>query len=133
MTTRGNLSAAGGPQERETAAGRARVPEPAADAGQFGLPELVIVPAHPVPHRAIEFETREDLGGGAPVLPVFSTVRRLVQVLGPDQPWVAMPLVSIRELAGSAGVREVRLDPSAAPGAWRWDMEELARLEGSLQ
>ena len=100
---------------------------------EFGLPELVIVPAHPVPHREIEFETREDLGRGGPVLPVFSTVRRLVRTLGPDQPWVAMPLASVRELAGSAGVREVRLDPSAAPGAWRWDDEELARLERSLR
>jgi hypothetical protein len=100
---------------------------------EFGLPEIVVVPAHPVPHREIEFETREDPGGGAPVLPVFSTVRRLVQALGPDQPWVAMPLATVRELAASAGLREVRLDPSADPGAWRWDGGELARLDRSLR
>lgn len=101
--------------------------------GQFGPPELVIVPAHPAAHREIEFEIRENLSTGAPVLPVFSTVGRLVQALGPDQPWVAMPLASVRELAGSAGLREVRLDPSAGPGAWRWDDEKLARLERSLR
>jgi len=116
------------------AAGRHRADdEPAAAGEQFGLPELVIVPAHPVRGGDVEFETRPDLPSGAIVLPVFSTVGTLVQALGHDQPWVAMPLVSVRELAGSAGVREVRLDPSAAPGAWRWDDQDLARLEGSLR
>jgi hypothetical protein len=116
-------------------AGRHRRPQDAAG-GQPWPPEYVIVPAHPLPpgeEGDLVFETRQDQASGVTVLPVFSTVPRLVQALGHAQPWVAMPLVSIREQAGSAGVREVRLDPSAAPGAWRWDKEELARLEGSLQ
>lgn len=124
MSTEVNPAAAGRPRADD---------EPAAAGEQFGPPELVIVPAHPVRGGDVEFETRQELPSRTIVLPVFSTVGRLVQTLGPAQPWVAMPLVSVRELAGSAGLREVRLDPSAAPGAWRWDDQDLARLEGSLR
>jgi hypothetical protein len=108
---------------------------------QDGFPEIVIAPAHPRLDGAeadIVFELRQASGGQAPdgatVLPVFSSVRRLVDTLGHDQPWVALPLVKVRELAGAGGVRLVELDPSAEPGAWRWtgrDLETLAREESA--
>jgi hypothetical protein len=106
------------------------------DAGGRGYPDdgvIVIAPAHPaIEHdeRDIVFEVRES-SGGAPVLPVFSSVPRLVEALGHAQPWVALPLYTVRELAGARGVHTVLLDPDVQPGAWRWDYDDLDRLPGS--
>jgi hypothetical protein len=94
---------------------------------------IVIAPAHPaIEHeeRDIVFELRES-ADGAPVLPVFSSVPRLVEALGHAQPWVALPLYTVRELAGARGVHAVLLDPDVQPGAWRWDYDDLDRLPGS--
>jgi hypothetical protein len=94
---------------------------------------IVVAPAHPAlehDERDIVFELRES-SGGAPVLPVFSSVPRLVEALGHAQPWVALPLGTVRELAGARGVRTVLLDPDVQPGAWRWDYDDLDRLPGS--
>lgn len=94
---------------------------------------IVVAPAHPaIEHdeRDIVFELRESLGG-APVLPVFSSVPRLVEALGHAQPWVALPLGTARELAGARGVPTVLLDPDVQPGAWRWDYDDLDQLPGS--
>lgn len=95
------------------------------------VPEYVVVPAHPAPAggpQGIVFETRETPGGQA-VLPVFSSVRQLVGTLGHAQPWVAMPLIEVRELAAAGGLREVVLDPAAEPGAWMWKLGDLEALE----
>lgn len=95
------------------------------------VPEYVVVPAHPAPGGGLDgivFETRETPGGQA-VLPVFSSVRHLVGTLGHAQPWVAMPLIKVRELAGAGGLREVVLDPTAEPGAWTWKLGDLETLE----
>jgi hypothetical protein len=99
------------------------------------LPEIVIVPAHPAAagrEHDIVFEVRHA-AGGMNVLPVFSTVQRLVETLGHSQPWVALPLARVRELTAAAGVPEVALDPCAEPDAWRWQQEDLATLQGSLE
>ena len=65
------------------------------------------------------------------VLPVFSTTARLVQALGGAQPWVALPLHRLRELAERGGVHLVLLDPEVEPGAWRWQASDLERFEES--
>jgi hypothetical protein len=91
------------------------------------LPDIVVAPAHPDIREGgkdVVFEVRNGADGGQ-VLPVFSTVRLLVEVLGPAQPWVALPLESARALAASRGVDRVVLDPVAEPGAWRWHPEDL--------
>lgn len=105
----------------------------AAGPGYPGGGAIVIAPAHPAiarDERDIVFELRES-PGGAPVLPVFSSVPRLVEALGHAQPWVALPLCTVRELAGARGVHTVLLDPDVQPGAWRWDYDDLDRLPGS--
>lgn len=94
---------------------------------------IVIAPAHPaIEHdeRDIVFELRES-ADGAPVLPVFSSVPRLVAALGHAQPWVALPLYTARQLAGARGVHTVMLDPDVQPGVWRWDYDDLDSLPGS--
>jgi SseB protein N-terminal domain len=97
------------------------------------LPDIVIAPAHPAPHEPPEivFETRpgED---GTDVLPVFSSVRQLVVAFGQAQPWLALPLHTVRELAAAGGIGEVVLDPEVAPGAWRWQYSDLETLQQSL-
>jgi hypothetical protein len=96
------------------------------------LPEFVIAPAHP-DNRSTEivFEVRQA-ANGMDVLPVFSSVRHLVHTLGPSQPWVAMPLIKVRELAAAGGIQQVVLDPEAQRGAWRWQYSDLETLEQSL-
>jgi hypothetical protein len=94
---------------------------------------IVIAPAHPAledGERDIVFELRES-AGAATVLPVFSSVPRLVEALGHAQPWVALPLHKVRQLAAASGVRTVLLDPDVQPGAWRWGYDDLDRLPGS--
>jgi hypothetical protein len=96
------------------------------------LPEFVITPAHP-DHGSTEivFEVRQA-ANGMDVLPVFSSVRHLIHTLGPAQPWVAMPLIRVRELAAAGGIQQVILDPEAQPGAWRWQESDLQKLEHDL-
>jgi len=95
-------------------------------------PEIVIVPAHPDPGGAeVSFEVREG-PGGLNVLPVFSSVRKLVLAFGEAQPWLAMPLQRVRELAAEGGVPEVLLDPVPLPGAWHWSFQDLETLEQAL-
>jgi hypothetical protein len=97
-----------------------------------GLPEIVIAPARPDIRPGhdgdVIFEVRE-LPDGDRALPVFTTVKRLVATLGPDQPWVALPLRNIRTIMGGAGVDRVVIDPQVQPGAWRWQASDLQALE----
>jgi hypothetical protein len=97
-----------------------------------GLPEIVIAPARPDIRPGhdgdVVFEVREISGGGR-AMPVFTTVMRLVATLGPDQPWVALPLRNLRAIMGGAGVDTVAIDPQAQPGAWRWQASDLQALE----
>jgi hypothetical protein len=94
---------------------------------------IVIAPAHPAledGERDIVFELRES-AGDVTVLPVFTSVPRLVDALGHAQPWVALPLHKLRQLAAASGVRTVVLDPDVQPGAWRWGYDDLDQLPGS--
>ncbi len=77
------------------------------------------------------FEVRE-LADGGPALPVFSTVERLVAALGPEQPWVALPLRNVQRIMGGAGVDRIVLDPDAEPGAWQWQASDIEALERRL-
>jgi hypothetical protein len=96
------------------------------------LPDFVVAPAHPA-HQSTEivFEVRPG-ADGVDVLPVFSSVRHLVNAFGPAQPWLALPLRTVRELAAVGGVRQVVLDPVVTPGAWRWRYSDLEALERDL-
>jgi len=95
-------------------------------------PDLVIAPAHPASKSTeIVFEVRPG-ADGADVLPVFSSVRKLVETFGPAQPWVALPLVKARELAAAGGIGEVELDPVVPAAAWRWHYSDLETLADSL-
>ena len=102
------------------------------DSAAGGPPEVVVAPARPDIRpghdRDVIFEVRE-LSGGYRAMPVFSTVSRLVAALGPDQPWVALPLRNIQAIMGGAGVGTVVIDPRAEPGAWRWRASDLRALE----
>jgi hypothetical protein len=96
------------------------------------LPDIVIAPAHPAHERTeIVFEVRPGTEG-IDVLPVFSSVRHLVAAFGPAQPWLALPLRTVRELAAAAGVPEVVLDPVVPSGAWHWQYSDLETLDRSL-
>ena len=98
------------------------------------MPGLVAVPAHPGGPGSgrLFLEARESPRSGR-VLPVFSTVGRLVAALGPAQPWAVLPLDRARDMATAAGVGLIALDPVVSPGAWRWaacDLEDFGRRRG---
>ena len=93
---------------------------------------MVYASAHPAQRGdgvggTIEFEVRE-LADGRRVLPVFSSVERMAEALGPAQPWVLLPLRAARAVMAIAGVDAVVLDPEIADDAWRWDASSFRRL-----
>lgn len=95
---------------------------------------VVYVPAHAEVYEgakkpAFEVRRRTD---GTQELPVFSSLERLVQVLGRYQPWVALPLQELQRAASAAGVDRLTLDPGHPPGTWRWSREELDELGRKL-
>jgi hypothetical protein len=108
------------------------VGEPGSGAGQADLPEIVFAPARPDVRPGhdtdVIFEVRRTSDGGR-ALPVFSAVERLVSALGPQQPWVALPLRNIQRIIGGAGVDRIVLDPDAESGAWRWQASDIEALE----
>ncbi len=77
------------------------------------------------------FEVRRASDGEL-VMPVFSRLDRLTAALGPEQPWVALPLPSIQVIMGGTGVGRVLLDPEAEPGTRRWNAGDIAELERRL-
>jgi hypothetical protein len=105
---------------------------PGSGADHAGFPEIVFAPARPdvrPGHDAdVIFEVRRTSDGGR-ALPVFSAVERLVSALGPQQPWVALPLRNIQRIIGGAGVDTIVLDPDAESGAWRWQASDIEALE----
>jgi SseB protein N-terminal domain len=108
-----------------------RASETGEDPAGGDLPEMVIAPARPDIRQGhdgdVIFEVRE-LSGGGRAMPVFTTVKHLVATLGPDQPWVALPLRNIQAIMGGAGVNQVVIDPQAQHSAWRWQASDLQAL-----
>jgi hypothetical protein len=91
--------------------------------------ELVFVPAHPglAGHGEIVPEVRH-LAGGRVVLPAFSTLTGLVGALGRFQPWAALPLMRVREMAAAVGAGQVLLDPRIGPRLRRWQPGDVEAL-----
>ena len=96
---------------------------------------IVFAPARPDIRPGHEtdviFEVHET-GDGGRALPVFTTMERLVAALGPDQPWVALPLANVQHIMGAAGVARIALDPDGEPGARQWQESDLEALERRL-
>ncbi|MFI0740893.1 SAV_915 family protein [Streptomyces sp. NPDC021100] len=95
--------------------------------------DIVLAPARPRPadgwqqvENKVEFETRRAADGTDCGM-AFTSAERLVACLGPDQPWVALPLGALRLLLGEAGVPRVIVDPPTAPaseGSSSWNERE---------
>ena len=93
-------------------------------------PELVFVPARPQvsgDSRNVAYETR-TLADGTVALPVYSTVTKLVAALGHYQPWMCLPLQTVRADMAKAGVHQVVLDAPVDTSAWRWQESGLRTL-----
>ncbi|WP_164543462.1 SAV_915 family protein [Streptomyces mobaraensis] len=83
--------------------------------------DIVLAPAHPrradgheVAEDAIAFETRRSATGEVCGL-AFTSAEALVSCLGPEQRWVAVPLGTLRNVLGAAGIATLALDPYALP------------------
>jgi hypothetical protein len=77
------------------------------------------------------FEVRRASDGEL-AMPVFSSLDRLTAALGPEQPWVALPLHNVQVIMGGTGVDRVLLDPAAEPGTRRWNAGDIDELERRL-
>ncbi|MBH1933314.1 SseB family protein [Streptomyces sp. AV19] len=82
---------------------------------------IVLAPARPRPadgwqrtEDGVEFETWHTVRGTVCSL-AFTSSERLTACLGPDQPWVALPVGALRHLLGEAGVSDIVVDPPAVP------------------
>lgn len=110
--------------------------------GGLRLAELdyVYAPAHPVirptagsyDDRDVEFEVRAQ-PDGTRFLPVFTTLDRLIDALGPAQPWALLPLRAVRALMALADVPQVVLDPVADADAWRWQADDVVALAEAVK
>jgi len=85
---------------------------------------MVAVPAHVGAGDQLILEARR-LSGGL-VLPMFTSVGALVSALGRFQPWAALSLPRVADLAASSSVDYLMLDPEVTDDAWRWDERDLA-------
>jgi hypothetical protein len=91
---------------------------------------MVTVPAHPgAPGSGELFLEARKLPGNRRVLPVFSTVGKLVDALGQAQPWAMLPLERARQMATVAGIDVVALDPVMSPETWKWRPQDLDEFE----
>ncbi|WHM36215.1 SAV_915 family protein [Streptomyces sp. BPTC-684] len=109
----------------------------AARIAQPGVPPYhtpVFVPAHPrYPAGGAAPRVDFELLGpasGPPVPVAFSTVAKLVDALGPTQPWIAVSIGPFAEAMREARLPKVRLDPEVAPGGRRWQPEDPERTYG---
>lgn len=84
---------------------------------------MVAVPAHPGAFSQLILEARR-LSEGL-VLPMFSSVRLLIDALGRYQPWAIVPLSKVAEMASARGVDQLLLDPEIADDVWRWEADDL--------
>lgn len=58
-----------------------------------------------------------ESGGERRVALAFSTVARLVEAMGEEQPWVAIPTERIEGALHGSGAQAILLDPRLAQGA----------------
>jgi len=89
------------------------------------------VPAHPgaavgdgEPRVRIELRRQGD----EQVAVVFSSVGRLVENLGPAQPWMVMDSERLRECLAAVGVHRLLVDPDLRSSPGRWELSDLERL-----
>lgn len=91
----------------------------------------VCVPAKPSrdgDRVGVSLEFRR-LATGEVVAVAFTSPDALVAALGEHQPWIALPVIGLRNLTVALGVRRIEIDPLLDPNVPRWSAEELIRLE----
>jgi SseB protein N-terminal domain len=82
--------------------------------GESDENELVIVPAR-AGNTRIEVRLLAD---GTRTLPVFSSVARMVDELGPEQGWVCLPMRTAAKVATRAQVDRVMVNPILRTTPW---------------
>lgn len=58
-----------------------------------------------------------ESGGERRVALAFSTVVRLVEAMGEEQPWVAIPTEKLEDALRGSGAQAILLDPQLAEGS----------------
>ncbi|MFI7404413.1 SAV_915 family protein [Streptomyces sp. NPDC049541] len=74
--------------------------------------KLVIAPARPVMRdgeQEILFEAKPDMSGQMVGI-AFTSIERLVEVMGDSQPWVCLPISSLKEFHEQSGIHRIVVD-----------------------
>jgi hypothetical protein len=96
------------------------------------FPEVVYVPAYPDPrpgNGGVRFETRTLIDGQITGI-AFRSRQKLVEALGPAQPWMAIRLDRLGDILGAAGIRRILIDP---PITSSWSPEHVEQLAEVLE
>ena len=94
----------------------------------------VCVPADPTRQGdrwGVGLELRHD-ACGRPTALVFSSPNALATALGEHQPWIAMPMVGLRNLVVALGVDHIVVDPAVAPEVPRWTADRVDSVSEQL-
>lgn len=97
------------------------------------FPEVLFAPAYPDPRSGnggVRFETRASAGGEITGV-AFRSLEKLVEALGPAQPWMAIRLDRLGDILGAAGIRRILVDPPAVESGW--SPERVDRLAEALE
>jgi len=98
--------------------------------GDEGLPEVVVVPAHPAvtgERKDVRFELRRAESGHAVGI-AFTTVEKLIERFGRFQPWIVMRSDRFRQLLAAVPVTAIVLDPHLTVSAPQWSSEAVDAL-----
>src|ERR1700761_4625285 len=95
-----------------------------------GTDPLLFVPARPIhePELAPYGIEIRKLADGAYACTAFSTVERLVAILGMYQPWVGVSAGALVTYLDRLGVERLYVDAALPEDAWRWQPEQTAEL-----
>ncbi|KAA0024522.1 SAV_915 family protein [Antrihabitans cavernicola] len=100
-----------------------------------GLPDFVVVPAHPAidkPGGAIEIELFTTRSGTEVIAVAFSDVRLLVERLGDAQPWIGLASINFQRSVIRAGIAGIVLDPVDNLLRKRWSDSAVRSLSEAL-
>ncbi|MGW7005463.1 SAV_915 family protein [Streptomyces sp. NPDC054933] len=94
----------------------------------------VCVPAHPVQSGGrwgVNLELRR-LQPDVTAAVVYTSPDALADALGEHQPWIAMPMIGLRNLVVALGVHRILVDPKVEPEVPRWTEGNIRAVTAML-
>jgi hypothetical protein len=80
--------------------------------GEMNGAKLIVAPARPSgdnEDKRVCFETRRDLSGETVGL-AFTSVGQLVKAMGEDQPWICLPVRTLKDFYAAMGINRLMVN-----------------------